>query len=235
MKFFTNASEKRAFTQDLFRRLAPRYELVNIVMSMGQVGLWRRIVARQAQLPPGGRALDVATGAGALARAIARRSPGARVVGIDFAAAMVRVAQASTDQPAIDWAEGDALSLPFPDHTFDVVVNGFMLRNVVDVAATLAEQTRVARPGGRVLCLEMSWPTNPLFKPLFSLYFFGFAPLAGWLLTGHRDAYQYLPRSVKGFMSPEELAEAMRRVGLRDVTYRTFSFGTVTLHQGVKA
>ena len=96
MTFFTNSTEKRSFTQDLFRRLAPRYELVNIVMSMGQVGFWRRIVAKQAALPPGGQALDVATGAGALARAIARRSPGARVVGVDFTAAMVRVAHAST-------------------------------------------------------------------------------------------------------------------------------------------
>jgi demethylmenaquinone methyltransferase/2-methoxy-6-polyprenyl-1,4-benzoquinol methylase len=231
---FPSAPQKRAFTRDLFARIAARYELTNVIMSMGQVGIWRRRVAERAALGAGDWALDVATGEGALARALLRRWPGVRVVGLDFTPQMVRAGRERVEGRAIYWAEGDALRLPFPSSVFDVVVNGFMLRNVTDVATTLAEQVRVVRPGGRVICLEMTWPRNRLFRPLFALYFSGLVPLLGWLITGQMDAYRYLPRSVRAFMSPEELAETMRGVGLRDVTYSRLSFGTVTLHTGMK-
>lgn len=232
---FSSPSEKRAYTRDLFARLAFRYELTNVVMSMGQVGFWRRLAVDQAHVPDGGWALDVATGEGGLARALVRRWPGLRVVGLDFSPEMLRMARAGAVGGPIDWTEGDALSLPFPDGFFDVTINGFMLRNVTDVESTLAEQARVVRPGGRVICLEMTWPRNRLFRPLFQMYFYGLVPLMGWLLTRQMDAYRYLPRSVKAFMSPDELAATLRRVGLRDVSYRALSFGTVTLHVGVKA
>jgi demethylmenaquinone methyltransferase/2-methoxy-6-polyprenyl-1,4-benzoquinol methylase len=231
---FNSSDEKRAFTRDLFARISTHYELTNVVMSMGQVGFWRRRVAREARLDPGDWVLDVATGEGGLARALARRWPEAHIVGLDFTAEMLRIAQARPGSGSVDWTEGDALQLPFSDGYFATVVNGFMLRNVTDVEATLAEQARVLRPGGRLICLEMTWPRSPLFRPLFQLYFFGVVPLLGWLISGEMDAYRYLPRSVKAFMAPEELAATMRRVGLEEVTYRLFSFGTVTLHVGVK-
>ncbi|RME38211.1 MAG: methyltransferase domain-containing protein, partial [Thermoflexia bacterium] len=132
----------------------------------------------------------------------------------------------------VRWVEGDALRLPFPDGFFDAVVSAFLLRNVVNVRAALVEQTRVVRPGGRVVCLEMTWPRHPLFRPLFHLYFGGLAPLLGWLLTGCLDEYRYLPRSVRAFLSPEELASLMEDVGLREVRYRLLMLGTVTLHVG---
>lgn len=231
---FSSSTEKRAFTRDLFSRISTHYELTNVVMSVGQVGLWRRRVAREVELSPGAWVLDVATGEGGLARALAHRWPEARIVGLDFTAEMLRMAQARSDGETIHWTEGDALQIPFRDRFFEAVVNGFMLRNVTDVEATLAEQARVLRPAGRLICLEMTWPHNPLFRPLFQLYFFGVVPLLGWLITGEMDAYRYLPRSVKAFMAPEELAETMERVGLEQVTYRKLSFGTVTLHVGVK-
>jgi demethylmenaquinone methyltransferase/2-methoxy-6-polyprenyl-1,4-benzoquinol methylase len=115
------------------------------------------------------------------------------------------------------------------------VLNSFMLRNVTDVAATLAEQARVVRSGGRVVCLEMTWPRQPLFRPFFRLYFAGLVPLLGWLLTGYRQAYQYLPHSVEVFMSPDELAATMERVGLSHVRCRLLMLGTVTLHVGGRA
>lgn len=231
---FSSSDEKRTFTRDLFARISNHYELTNVVMSMGQVGFWRRRVARAVDQPPGAWILDVATGEGGLARALTRRWPAARIVGLDFTAEMLRMAQARPGSGSIHWTEGDALRLPFPDGFFATVVNGFMLRNVTDVQATLAEQTRVLQPGGRLVCLEMTWPQNPFFRPLFQLYFFGVVPLLGWLITGEMDAYRYLPRSVKAFMAPEELAATMERVGLADVAYRKLSFGTVTLHVGVK-
>jgi len=155
-------------------------------------------------------------------------------VGIDFAPEMIRAGRERADSQAICWAEGDALRLPFPDSSFDAVVGGFMLRNVTDVEATLAEQARVVRRGGRVVCLEMTWPNNSLFRPFFRTYFEGVAPLLGWLLTGYMDAYRYLPRSVEAFLSPEELAGMMEQVGLRRVRYRLLMMGTVTIHIGVR-
>ncbi len=231
---FASTAEKRAYTQELFIRLASRYEQVNRVISLGRMNAWRRAAADQAQLPPGGRVLDVAAGTGGLGRALARRWPGAQVVGVDLVPQMIAAGRAQDSDQAIRWAGGDALRLPFPDCTFDAVVNGFMLRNVVDVGATLAEQTRVVRPGGRVVCLEMTWPRNRLFRPFYSLYFSGLVPLIGWLLTGYRDAYIYLSRSVRAFRSPEKLADTMRRVGLEQVRYRLLMMGTVTLHVGTR-
>ncbi|MBN1954335.1 MAG: ubiquinone/menaquinone biosynthesis methyltransferase [Anaerolineae bacterium] len=229
---FTTAGEKRAFTRTLFDRIAPRYELLNVIMSMGRVGAWRRAAAAAAQAPPGGQVLDVATGTGGLAAALARRWPAARVVGVDFSPQMLRTGRARFARASMRWVGGDALRLPFPAGAFDAVVNGFMLRNVVDVEAALAEQARVVRPGGHVVCLEMTWPRHPLFRPLFRLYFYGLTPWLGGLLTGYGEAYRYLPHSVEAFCSPEELAATMERVGLHDVRYRRMMMGTVTLHVG---
>ncbi len=228
---FTSAEEKRTFTRDLFSRLAPRYELLNVLMSLGQVEGWRRAAAQAAQIPPGGWALDVAAGEGGLTRALVARWPEARVVAVDFTPQMVRLGRTRTGR-RVHWAEGDALRLPFPDGTFDAVVNAFMLRNVVDVEGALAEQARVVRPGGRVVCLEMTWPRSRWFRPLFRLYFFGWVPLLGGLLTGQRDAYQYLPRSVHEFLPPEGVAATMERVGLGQVQYRLMGMGTVALYVG---
>jgi demethylmenaquinone methyltransferase/2-methoxy-6-polyprenyl-1,4-benzoquinol methylase len=231
---FASAAEKRAFTRDLFARLAARYELTNQVLSLGCVGAWRRAAAAEAHIPPGGWVLDVAVGDGGLARALLQRWPGVQVVGVDFAPEMMLVGRARLDGQTVHWAEGDALQLPFPDSVFDTVVSGFVLRNIVDVDVTFTEQVRVLRPGGRVVCLEMAWPRGPLFRPFFRAYFDGLAPLMGWLLTGQLDAYRYLPRSVKAFLSPEELIVRMERAGLRQVRYRTLMMGTITLHVGVR-
>ncbi|HHS96374.1 MAG TPA: ubiquinone/menaquinone biosynthesis methyltransferase [Chloroflexi bacterium] len=228
---FASAEEKREFTRDLFSRLAPRYELLNVLISLGQVWGWRRAAADAAQLPSGGRVLDVAAGEGGVSRALLARYPEARVMAVDFSPQMVRLGRARTDG-RVRWAEGDALRLPFPDGTFDAVLNAFMLRNVVDVQAALAEQARVVRPGGRVVCLEMTWPRSRWFRPLFHLYFFGWVPLLGTLLTGQRDAYRYLPRSVHEFLPPEGVAAAMERAGLRRVRYRLMGMGTVALYVG---
>jgi len=201
-------------------------------MSLGQVNRWRRACAAEARTPPGGLVLDVAAGEGGLTRALVRRWPGARAVAVDFTPEMVREGRARTDGQATRWTEGDALHLPFPDDTFDAAVNGFMLRNVADVEAALAEQARVVRPGGRVVCLEMTWPQNRLFRALFHLYFFGWVPLLGGLLTGQVDAYRYLPRSVRDFPPPEAVAATMERAGLRRVRYRRMGMGTVALYVG---
>lgn len=232
---FTSASQKRAFTQDFFSRIARRYELVNVLISLGQVGSWRQYAAERTCVPPGGRVLDVAAGDGRLSEVLSGQWPDAEdVIGLDFASEMIRLAHTRTKDERMQFMEGDALCLPFPDDHFDAAISAFMMRNVVDVGIALREQARVVRAGGRVVCLEMTWPRNPLFRPLFRIYFFGLVPLVGWFVTGQREPYRYLPHSVRNFLSPPELAEEMRRAGLREVRYRVMAMGTVAVHTGVK-
>jgi demethylmenaquinone methyltransferase/2-methoxy-6-polyprenyl-1,4-benzoquinol methylase len=134
----------------------------------------------------------------------------------------------------VRWAAADTLRLPFPDDTFDAVASGFLMRNVVDVAAALAEQRRVTRSGGRVLVLDVPRPPDTLLGQLFRFYFHQIVPRLGGLISGQPDAYAYLPRSADAFLRPDELAAAMEAVGLRKVSYQMLMLGTVALHVGSK-
>ena len=227
---FASPQEKRQFTRAVFARLAARYERVNVVMSLGRVRAWRRLAAVATQLPPHGLVLDVAVGSGGMSAALLQQYPGARVVGSDLVAEMMHVGREQPALQAVRWAQSDGLRLSFPTATFDAVVSGFMLRNVTDVEAALAEQVRVVRPGGRVVCLEMTWPRFWGAR----VHFATVMPVLGWLLTGDWESYRYLPHSVRAFLSPDELAATMERVGLRDVSYRLLMMGSVTLHVGTR-
>jgi demethylmenaquinone methyltransferase/2-methoxy-6-polyprenyl-1,4-benzoquinol methylase len=130
---------------------------------------------------------------------------------------------------------GDALRLPFPDGTFDAVVTGFAMRNVTDIPAAFAEMARVTRSGGRVACLEIAKPRTPLFRQLFSIYFYRIVPIVGGLVTGQRSAYTYLPHSLTAFLTPDQIVEVMRQTGWRKVHYRRLMLGTVAVHVGVRA
>jgi demethylmenaquinone methyltransferase/2-methoxy-6-polyprenyl-1,4-benzoquinol methylase len=129
---------------------------------------------------------------------------------------------------------GDALRIPFPDGSFDAIVTGFALRNVTDIPAAFVEMGRVTRPGGRVGCLEIAKPEQPLFRRLFALYFYRLVPMVGGILTGQRSAYRYLPHSLTAFLTPPEIADVMRQTGWRDVRYRRLMFGAVAVHVGVR-
>jgi demethylmenaquinone methyltransferase/2-methoxy-6-polyprenyl-1,4-benzoquinol methylase len=222
----------------IFARIAPRYDLMNRLMTGGRDQVWRRQVARLAGLPPGGRALDVATGTGDIALALSRCYPDAHVVGVDFSVEMMQTGwpklAAADVNGRIALAAGDALRLPFPDKSFDAVTTGFALRNVTDISRTFAEMYRVVKHGGRVVCLEISRPTLPLFRSLFGAYFYRVVPWLGGLISGHRDAYLYLPRSLIDFLTPEEIKVVMEEVGWRQVCYRRLMIGTVAVHVGVK-
>ncbi len=185
-------------------------------------------------IPPGGRLLDVATGTGDIAYEAARRDPTVSAVGLDLTRDMMAWGRGKHAGLAFPFTEGDALTLPFADATFDAACSGFMMRNVTDVRAAFAEQARVVRPGGRVVCLEITRPAWPLFRKLFDLYFFRLVPLIGGLLSGQREAYTYLPHSTVAFPRPPELAAIMRSAGLRVVGWRTAMLGTVAIHWGTK-
>jgi len=202
------------------------------MMTLGYDLRWRQIAADLARVPASGCVLDAGTGTGDMALALLSRWPEITVVGMDLAPEMMHVGRQKPGAVHICWMQGDGLHLPFPSAHFDAVVSAFLLRNVADVPSALAEQRRVVRPGGRVVCLELTWPRTPGFRTLFRIYFAGLLPLINGILSGHHAPFRYLPRSVQRFMAPEEVQAQMERAGLRNVSYRTLALGTVAVHVG---
>ena len=219
----------------LFARIAGRYDAMNRLMSLGHDRHWRKLTAQALDLPPEGRVLDVGVGTGDLALAVMRCQPTATVVGVDPTRAMIHIGQQKQEMETVGLAQASGLHLPFPNRHFDAAVSAFVMRNVVDVEQAVAEQCRVVRRGGRVGCLEMSWPRSPFLEALFRFYFADLMPRVTGLLSGQPAAYRYLPRSVQRFQTPEELTQTMNRAGLQDVHCRKMALGTVTLHVGVRA
>lgn len=226
--------QKRGYVRRMFTAIAPHYDLMNRLMTLGQDQGWRRRVVDLCALPRGGRMLDVATGTGDIAYEALRRDPSARVVGLDLTREMMLAGRGKHAGQHFPFAEGDALALPFPDGVFDAACSGFMMRNVVDVAAAFAEQARVVKPGGRVVCLEITRPANRAFRWVFDLYFFRLVPFAGGLISGEREAYTYLPQSTVAFPNPARLREIMMAAGLHNVYYRRAMLGTIAIHWGIK-
>ena len=211
--------------RSMFDRIAPVYDVMNRVFTMGLDGRWRRLAAAGA-VRPGDRVLDAACGTGDLA--LADRKAGGEVTGLDFSERMLERARRKSDQ--IEWVRGDALALPFDDASFDAATIGFGIRNVDDLDAGLRELARVVRPGGRLAVLEITRPTGVL-RPFFRLWFDVLIPLAGKALPGGA-AYSYLPASVRRFPGPDDLADALRRAGFADVSYRLLAGSIVSLHVG---
>src|SRR5215207_10273705 len=201
----------------MFDRIARVYDLMNSVMTAGLHHRWRERAVDLAALERGGRALDVACGTGDLAVELARRvGPSGKVVGSDFSEAMLeRARQKST---AVEWEWANALELPYPDDGFDAATVGFGARNFSDLEQGLREMARVVRPGGRVVVLEITTPTEPPLSTFFSLWFDRIVPVLG-RVTGEDQAYRYLPSSVKRFPGPRELGAIMHGLGLRDVRW----------------
>ncbi|WP_374687895.1 ubiquinone/menaquinone biosynthesis methyltransferase, partial [Promineifilum sp.] len=207
---------------------------MNRLMTFGQDVRWRRYVIGQANLPAGGRLLDIATGTGDIADEGQQQVPGLRAVGGDFTIEMMQAGKRLPGRETIRWVAADTLRLPFPDDTFDAVTSGFLMRNVIDVPGACREQRRVIKPGGRVVVLESSPPKDNLLKPFIKIHLNTIIPTLGRLVTGEADAYRYLPDSTQGFQGPEELAATMRAAGFVDVQYKLFMFGTIAVHVGTK-
>jgi demethylmenaquinone methyltransferase/2-methoxy-6-polyprenyl-1,4-benzoquinol methylase len=212
----------------MFDRIAPVYDAMNRVTTMGLDGRWRRLAA-EAVVLPGDRVLDAACGTGDLA--IAAALAGGQVTGLDFSGRMLE--RARRKAPELEWVEGDVLALPFEDGSFDAVTIGFGIRNVSDLEAGLRELARVLRPGGRIAVLEITRPRG-LLRPFFRLWFDVLIPLAGKLLPGGA-AYTYLPASVRRFPGPMDLSVAMTRASFVDVSHRLLAGGIVALHTGARS
>lgn len=218
----------------LFSRVAPHYDLLNNVISLGTQKLWRRDLFKQLQVSPHANALDVCCGTGDLAIELAKRIPAGRVTGLDFNQQMLDLAFEKTKTIGnLFLIRGDAMRLPFDDNQFDIVTIGFGLRNVPDADQALSEIYRVLKPGGQFVSLEMSQPTNPLVKVGWKAYFNAF-PVMASLAGGHFKDYQYLKKTSQQFVSAHQLARMMKAVGFKDVHYQLLNFGAAALHFGTK-
>jgi demethylmenaquinone methyltransferase/2-methoxy-6-polyprenyl-1,4-benzoquinol methylase len=213
----------------MFDRIAGLYDVMNSVMTAGLHHRWRERAADLAALAPGDRALDVATGTGDLALELARRvGPSGEVVGSDFSEGMLEHARRKGEGvPGVRFERANALDLPYRDGEFAAATVGFGARNFSDLAQGLREMTRVVRPGGKVVVLEITTPTRPPLSTFFRIWFDRVVPL-----LGRDEAYTYLPNSVKRFPAPDALAAQMEQAGLRDIRWILTAGGIIALHVG---
>jgi demethylmenaquinone methyltransferase / 2-methoxy-6-polyprenyl-1,4-benzoquinol methylase len=219
--------------QEMFQRIAPHYDMMNRLMTGGQDIAWRKKVIRWAKIPAQGRVLDLGAGTGDLSREVLRQQPGCKVIAADFTLNMMLVGKQQPGEVQC-WSGADALNLPFPDHTFDALISGFLLRNVVDLQQALNEQFRVLKPGGRLVALDTTRPRPSLLSPFIRFHMRQVIPFLGGLLTGARDAYVYLPSTSENFLWAEDLKAKILAAGFEQAEFQRLMFGTIAIHRGQK-
>ena len=217
----------------MFDGIARSYDLLNSLMTAGLHHRWRELGVSLAKVGPGDDALDVCCGTGDFAFAL-RRTVGrdGRVVGLDFSDSMLTVARekCGRNQLWVDFVPGDVLDMPFADGEFDACTVGFCIRNVPDIARAFSEMHRVVRPGGRVVCLEITRPEIVGFKQFYNVWFDRVVPWLGRLTAGDAFAYSYLPASVRRFPDPETLRDIMADAGLVNARFEILAGGIIALH-----
>jgi len=246
--FFEPGAQRAAKVQELFARVASRYDLLNDLMSFGLHRRWKRRLVCMAGPQPGQRGLDVCCGTGDIALAFGRL--GVDTTGLDFSQPMLEVAsrRCGHEEQAARGAQdssrlfkpprfqlGDAQQLPFPDHSFDIVTVGYGLRNLADWQTGLKEMARVARPGGRLLVLDFGKPENPLWRSIYFGYLKLFVPLLGLVVSGSASAYSYILESLKHYPAQQGVASAMREWDLKEVRIVNFLGGVMTINYGRKS
>jgi demethylmenaquinone methyltransferase / 2-methoxy-6-polyprenyl-1,4-benzoquinol methylase len=229
--------ERSAFVRSLFNRIAPRYNLMNRLMTAGLDRQWRRETLRETHLKPSAHLLDLATGTGDIPLLALKAQPDLKIVGADFALPMMFVGKQADAGKRILWCGADALHLPFAESSFDAITSAYLIRNLPpeQVLDGLKEQLRVVRPGCRVACLDTSPPPDTWLKPFILLHLNVIIPTLGRLIANERVAYTYLPRSTQAFKTPEELGELMRMAGFEDIRARRLTPGVMGLVSGRKS
>ena len=236
--FYAQGEQRAAKVNDLFAAIARRYDLLNDLQSLGLHRRWKRQGGELAAVKPGDRALDLCCGTGDLALALAQR--GAEVVGVDFSAAMLEIAerrrQKNIESPAssVKFIQGDAHQIPFPDRSFDIATVGYGLRNLANWEAGLAEMHRVARPGARLIVLDFGKPPNALWRALYFAHLRISVPLLGWIFCGNAQAYAYILESLKHYPAQAGVAGKMRQWKLKDVRVINLLGGAMAINYGEK-
>ena len=218
----------------MFGRIAPRYDLMNRLMTFGQDMRWRRFLVQQLNLSETSTLLDIASGTGDIAFEARRQFPGATIIASDFALSMMQFGRRRRPGHQVSWSAADALNLAFPDAAFDAVMSGYLFRNVLDIERALSEQLRILKPGGRMATLDTSPPPENLLKPFILIHLKYVIPALGKIIAPDPDAYTYLPASTMRYKTPEDFAQLMRSAGFVNVSYQRFMFGTMAVHWGEK-
>jgi demethylmenaquinone methyltransferase / 2-methoxy-6-polyprenyl-1,4-benzoquinol methylase len=234
------AKEKARFVQRHFDSIASQYDFMNTLLSVGFHYLWKRAAIRALELRPGDRVIDVCGGTADLAIHAAKKvGPGGRVVLYDFNRAMIKAGKPKVVKAGvvdrIRDIQGDAERISVAAGGFDAAVVGFGIRNLTHMEQGLAEMFRVLKPGGKIMCLEFSIPPSRLFRWPYDIYSFHVMPRLGKIFTGSREAYIYLPESIRKFPLADELSAILREIGFIDVTYRRLTFGIAVIHIGKKS
>ena len=225
-------------TRKMFTSIAPRYDFLNRLLSVGQDKYWRQRAIDLLDPMENERILDVATGTGDMAIEVAKRNLSVQIFGIDFSQRMldlgrIKIAQRGYNQ-AVSLQIGSGECLPFADESFDGVICAFGIRNFADVQLGLREFFRVLKPGGRVVVLEFSIPQNQFLKTAYEWYFNLILPKIGNIISGHSNAYSYLPESVANFPSQKKFIKWIEKIGFKKVSFSELTFGIVSIHRGYK-
>lgn len=232
-------AEKTYRVREVFNSVARRYDLMNDLMSVGMHRLWKRVAIETAAVRPGMQILDLASGTGDLARAMARRAGSkGHVCLADINDQMLRVGRDRAidagELHGLSWCQCDAEALPYPDASFDRVTIGFGLRNVTRKEVALTEMLRVLKPGGRALVLEFSKPVSAPLEQVYDLYSFSVLPALGKVVTNDAESYQYLAESIRKHPDQDTLKQMMETAGFTQVSYQNLTGGIVALHLGIK-
>lgn len=223
---------KRRYVRALFATIADRYDFITIALSYGQDARWKRRLVAMAAPRAGSRALDLATGTGDIAFAVAAR--GARVVGLDITTRMIELAMAKRPTPAASFLVGDMLALPFPDASFDLVTTGYGLRNVPNLALAIEEIGRVLRPGGQLLSLDFNRPSNAIVRAGYLAYLTAVGGALGWILHRDPDTYRYIPASIRQYPGAAAVAGMMQTRGFTEARFHRVLGGLMAIHHGIR-
>jgi demethylmenaquinone methyltransferase/2-methoxy-6-polyprenyl-1,4-benzoquinol methylase len=231
--------EKQGRIARHFDKVARKYDLMNSLLSFGIHHAWKRAAVRSLALPAGARVLDVCGGTADLGILAARAAgPAGKVLVYDINRTMMSHGRPKVDAAGlgrrVEFVQGNAEAISFPDNRFDAAMVGFGIRNVTHMKTAFAEMFRALKPGGRVMCLEFSKPAWPVFRWLYDLYSFYAMPWLGQLIAGNRAGYLLLTESIRLFPTPEELVQLLSEIGFVDVTYRRLTNGIAVAHLGVK-
>jgi demethylmenaquinone methyltransferase/2-methoxy-6-polyprenyl-1,4-benzoquinol methylase len=231
-----NGDKKSKYVQEMFGRIAGRYDLLNRLMTFGQDKFWRNEAITHLTLKNNPIILDMGCGTGDIAFEIKRQNPKAIVVASDFTPEMIEVGKKRPDVEQVYWVVADAMHLPFKQASFNGVVSGYLLRNVSDVNQVFEEQHRVLKPGGEMVSLDTTPPTQSAFilRPFLWLFFHLVIPLLGRFVAGDSEAYRYLPDSTEKFLNADDLAQKMKKAGFLSVAYVRRNLGTMAIHWGKK-
>lgn len=227
-------AERTRYVRRMFGRIAGRYDLLNRLMTFGRDRAWRDEAIRHLQVSPGQRILDAGSGTGDLALQILEKHPAARVIAADLTPEMVAVGKKRPGGERALWVIADAQNLPFPPAVFDRVISGYLLRNVPDVDAALAEQYRVLTAPGRMVSLDTTPPQRNILLPFIRFYLKHIIPLLGKLVAGDSEAYTYLPETTAQFLSAEALADRMEKAGFQVEGFARRMFGSMAIHRSHK-